>query len=199
MGYGYKSARLFGRNLSVWDFFLKVTMDFNQSLPHLYTTSSNSNQNSPHPSPRRGHYTLESPKRLQGLTMSSLLDSPKRTLGAGGVSPNIPQGATLSRSNQFRRMYTRLITRIETTCSRLGKDDKFQLFICLAVHDRLLGRIVTDLTKAVAAKQLYEDYAFFRDQTLVTFLSHILKALDDISVPVDPAMKKTLEQHQIFK
>ena len=47
--------------------------------------------------------------------------------------------------------------------------------------------------------QLYEDYAFFRDQTLVTFLSHILKALDDISVPVDPAMKKTLEQHQIFK
>ena len=103
--YGYKSARLFGRNLSVWDFFLKVTMDFNQSLPHLYTTSSNSNQNSPHPSPRRGHYTLESPKRLQGLTMSSLLDSPKRTLGAGGVSPNIPQGATLSRSNQFRRYF----------------------------------------------------------------------------------------------
>ena len=103
--YGYKSARLFGRNLSVWDFFLKVTMDFNQSLPHLYQTSSNSNQNSPHPSPRRGHYTLESPKRSigQGLSMSSLLDSPKRTLGAGGLGSNIPQGATLSRSNQFRR------------------------------------------------------------------------------------------------
>ncbi len=28
--FGYKSVRLFGRNLSVWDFFLKVTMDFNQ-------------------------------------------------------------------------------------------------------------------------------------------------------------------------
>ena len=54
------------------------------------------------------------------------------------------------------RMYTRLITRIETTCSRLGKDDKFQLFICLAVHDRLLGRIVTDLTKAVAAQQVHK-------------------------------------------
>merc|ERR1719215_152339 len=191
--YGYKSARLFGRNLSVWDFFLKVTMDFNQSLPHLYQ-STNQN-NSPHPSPNhRGHSTLESPKRSigHGLSMSSLLDSPKRSFG--GHSANIPQGATLSRSNQFRRMYTRLITRIETTCSRLGKDDKFQLFICLAVHDRLLGRIVTDLTKAVAAQQLYEDHAFFRDGTLVTFLSHILKALDDISVPVDPAMKKTLEQ-----
>ena len=55
-------------------------------------------------------------------------------------------------------MYTRLITRIETTCSRLGKDDKFQLFICLAVHDRLLGRIVTDLTKAVAAQQVRVQY-----------------------------------------
>jgi hypothetical protein len=28
---GFKSARLFGRNLTVWDFFLKVTYDFNQS------------------------------------------------------------------------------------------------------------------------------------------------------------------------
>ena len=51
-------------------------------------------------------------------------------------------------------MYTRLITKIETTCHRLGKDDKFQLFVCLAVHDRLLGRIVTDLTKAVAAQHV---------------------------------------------
>ena len=53
------------------------------------------------------------------------------------------------------RMYTRLITKIETTCHRLGKDDKFQLFVCLSVHDRLLGRIVTDLTKAVAAQQVF--------------------------------------------
>ena len=53
------------------------------------------------------------------------------------------------------RMYTRLITKIETTCNRLGKDDKFQLFVCLSVHDRLLGRIVTDLTKAVAAQQVF--------------------------------------------
>ena len=98
--YRYKSARLFGRNLSVWDFFLKVTMDFNQSLPHLYQSSSN--QNSPMPSPRRGHNTLESPKKLgQGLTMSTLLESPKRSFG--GNNPNIPPGATLSRSNQFRR------------------------------------------------------------------------------------------------
>ena len=51
-------------------------------------------------------------------------------------------------------MYTKLITRIETSCPRLGKDDKFQLFVCLAAHDRLLGRIVTDLTKAVAATQV---------------------------------------------
>ena len=51
-------------------------------------------------------------------------------------------------------MYTRLITRIETGCHRLGKDDKFQLFVCLAVHDRLLGKIVTDLTKAVAAQHV---------------------------------------------
>ena len=97
----YKSARLFGRNLSVWDFFLKVTMDFDQSLPHLYQSASN--QNSPMASPRRGHNTLESPKKLgQGLSMAALLESPKRSLG-GKSHPNVPPGATLSRSNQFRR------------------------------------------------------------------------------------------------
>ena len=57
-------------------------------------------------------------------------------------------------------MYTRLITKIETTCHRLGKDDKFQLFVCLSVHDRLLGRIVTDLTKAVAAQQVCIIYEY---------------------------------------
>ena len=60
--YGYKSARLFGRNLSVWDFFLKVTMDFNQSLPHLYQIG-HSNQNSPHPSPARRGPNLASRSR----------------------------------------------------------------------------------------------------------------------------------------
>ena len=76
-------------------------MDFDQSLPHLYQSASN--QNSPMASPRRGHNTLESPKKLgQGLSMAALLESPKRSLG-GKSHPNVPPGATLSRSNQFRR------------------------------------------------------------------------------------------------
>ena len=78
-------------------------MDFDQSLPHLYQSASN--QNSPMASPRRGHNTLESPKKLgQGLSMAALLESPKRSLG-GKSHPNVPPGATLSRSNQFRRYY----------------------------------------------------------------------------------------------
>ena len=96
-------------------------------------------------------------------------------------------------------MYTKLITKIETTCTRLGKDDKFQLFLCLAAHDRLLGRIITDLTRAIAAQQvffeakdsihpfqhrfnfqLYEDYSFLRKPSLASFLSHILEAIEDI-------------------
>ena len=121
--YGFKSARLFGRNLYVWDFLLKVVYDFNQS--------------------QLGG---------QGGT-SSPVSSPKK-LGAGS--------STVPRTTQLRRMYTKLITKIETTCSRLGKDDKFQMFVCLAVTDRLLQRIVTDLTRAVAAIQLYDEQSFLR-------------------------------------
>lgn len=158
--FGFKSARLFGRNLTVWDFFLKVTFDFNQSQAGQVPQT-----NSPQSSPRR---------------------QPPNS-GSQGTG-------TVPRTTQLRRMYTRLITRIETTCSRLGKDDKFQLFVCLAVHDRLLHRIVSDLTRAVAAIQLYECSSFFREPSLVSYLTHILEALTPIEVPVDPAMKKSLEQ-----
>ena len=121
-----------------------------------------------------------------------------------------PSALTVPRTTQLRRMYTRLrlfqksmiltlnqlrlITRIETTCSRLGKDDKLQLFICLAVHDKLLQRIVADLTKAVAAIQLYDELSFLRDNELSGYLTHVLDALTGIDIPVDPAMKKSLEQ-----
>merc|ERR1719341_2607545 len=152
--FGFKSARLFGKNLSVWDFFLKVVYDFNQSLAGQ-PPSANA---SPTHSPRR------------------------------------PSASTVPRTTQLRRMYTRLITRIETTCHRLGKDDKFQLFVCLAVHDCLLQRIVTDLTRAVAAIQLYEEQSFLRDGELAGYVTHILEALTTLEVPVDPAMKKSLEQ-----
>lgn len=181
--FGFKSARLFGRNLSVWDFFLKVTMDFNNSMAHFISQMPNSPLNSP----KRGSNTLENPRRNSSL--SNLLDSPKRAPGS-----NTPQN-TLPRAKQFTRMYTKLITRIETTCSRLGKDDKFQLFVCLAAYDRLLGKIITDLTKAIAAQQLYEENSFLRNPNLASFLTHILEALEDISVPVDPAMKATFEKH----
>ena len=123
--YGFKSARLFGRNLYVWDFLLKVVYDFNQSQMVGGGGGGGSATNSP-------------------------MNSPKRT------------SSTVPRTTQLRRMYTKLITKIETTCSRLGKDDKFQMFICLAVHDRLLQRIVTDLTRAVAAIQLYDENSFLR-------------------------------------
>lgn len=124
--YGFKSARLFGRNLYVWDFFLKVVYDFNQSQ----LVGAGSANNSPASSPKK-------------------------------VSPG-SRASTVPRTTQLRRMYTKLITKIETTCSRLGKDDKFQMFVCLAVHDRLLQRIVSDLTKAVAAIQLYDEHSFLR-------------------------------------
>jgi hypothetical protein len=96
--FGFKSARLFGRNLSVWDFFLKVTMDFNQSISSIIQSSASSNQ-SPMNSPMkvRGSYTLESPRR--NASLSNLLDSPKRSARNLGGTPT----GTLSRANQFRR------------------------------------------------------------------------------------------------
>merc|ERR1719392_54401 len=140
--YGFKSARLFGRNLSVWDFLLKVVYDFNQSQ----LAGGGSASNTPTHSPKR-------------------------------MNPSERSSSTVPRTTQLRRMYTRLITRIETTCSRLGKDDKLQLFICLAVHDKLLQRIVADLTKAVAAIQLYDELSFLRENELSGYLTHVLDAL----------------------
>ena len=99
--FGYKSVRLFGKNLSVWDFFLKVTMDFNQSLAHI-----NSTTNSPTSSPKRsvpgsGASTLESPRRR-----IMMMDSPKKTSlnsPANAAAAGTGLSGTLSIANQFRK------------------------------------------------------------------------------------------------
>ena len=99
----------------MWDFFLKVTMDFNQSLQSFLGAGGiiNSAQNSPQNSPRHtahaprimsGSQTLDGAQRKRNSSLSNLLDSPKRSLNpsGGGSGTNTPVG-TLSRSAQFRR------------------------------------------------------------------------------------------------
>ena len=46
----------------------------------------------------------------------------------------------------------------------------------------------------MAAIQLYDDLSFLRDPELAGYLTHVLDALTGIEIPVDPAMKKSLEQ-----
>ena len=107
-------------------------MDFNQSLQHQWSGRA---QNSPQVSPKRGHNTLESPKRPGGgkgglgSSMSNLLDSPRRSIPSGN---NLQQPQpTLSRANQFRRLFLfyrkskkKISSKIDTTVEKEKGGDK---------------------------------------------------------------------------
>ena len=68
--YGFKSARLFGRNLYVWDFFLKVVYDFNQSQL-VGSNTGVSPANSPQNSPKRTSSTVPRTTQLRYLLLLS--------------------------------------------------------------------------------------------------------------------------------
>jgi hypothetical protein len=108
---GFKSQRLFGRNLYLWDYFIRVKEAFEHSLAEEsieMVRGGGSNTNSP---PTSGSSPDESP--------------PQNAL-------QIP--VARQELSAVWRCYCHLIDEINSMKHSLGKDGKFQLFICLSLR-----------------------------------------------------------------
>ncbi|XP_025830821.1 DENN domain-containing protein 5B [Agrilus planipennis] len=99
------------------------------------------------------------------------------------------RGNTLERSHQelvaIMRCYCHLIDEIECASKSLGKDGKFQLFICLSVREHLLHRMLVHLSNAKATQDMYDEQSFLQNKGLLTFLRQILLPLDDLDVVLE--------------
>uniref|UniRef100_T1IME6 DENN domain-containing protein 5B n=1 Tax=Strigamia maritima TaxID=126957 RepID=T1IME6_STRMM len=135
--YGFKSARLFGRHLYLWDFFVRV----------------------------------------QGYFETVLQDESDRS------TKDEEQIAVMT-------TYCSLVEKINVASHTVGKDGKFQVFICLATREHLLHRMILHVASTPITQQMYEDYSFLRDQNLITFLLQILDSLSEFPFVLESSLTK---------
>jgi len=91
------------------------------------------------------------------------------------------------------RIYCELIQKIQSYAESLGKDGKFQLFICLCAREHLLHRLPAHMSSCPITSQMYEEHSFLRDPDLLSYLVQVLEALDDFDIVLEHSLTKGIE------
>ncbi|XP_066966304.1 DENN domain-containing protein 5B isoform X2 [Macrobrachium rosenbergii] len=89
--------------------------------------------------------------------------------------------------------FVSLVSRINASSSQLGKDDKFQLFVCLAARAHLLHRIMLPLHRSPVTSHMYEEHAYLRDPQLVKDLINVLSALNEFDIVLESSLTRGID------
>ncbi|XP_017278548.1 DENN domain-containing protein 5B [Kryptolebias marmoratus] len=137
--HGFKSNRLFQRNVFVWDFVEKAVV------------------------------SMETNDQMGGLHGSTLTTGPPWDL------------------------LCRYVNAINASPRNIGKEGKFQLFVCLGIRDRLLSQWFPLLAECPLAPRTYEDGALLRDRAAVHSLCRILQTLNEFGITLEAALVKGVD------
>lgn len=83
-----------------------------------------------------------------------------------------------------------VISRIESSSTNVGKDGKFQTFICIGFRDHLLANWFSAMADTSVTQSMYEENSFLRDPQLLTFVIHILGALKNFHIQLESSIIK---------
>ncbi|XP_077285718.1 DENN domain containing pinstripe [Arctopsyche grandis] len=157
---GFKSNRLFGRNLFIWDYFVRVKEVFEQNLTEECLDSSSESSS--------GVYSYHS----------------------SNASTNRSQEHTT-----IWRCYCHLMDEINNAGHALGKDGKFQLFICLSLREHWLHRMLVPMSVTRVTTEMYEEQSFLRKRGLLTFLRQILEPLDEFNIVLENSLTQGISSY----
>lgn len=160
---GFRSARLFGKNLYIWDFFLKVKEQFELSLAEELAGSSP--------------------------------DSSSGSSGGGGSTAQFLTPSARQELITIWRSYCHLLDEINNVTQTMGKDGKFQLFVCLSLREHLLHRILIPMANSKITVEMYEEESFMRKKGLLTFLRQVLEPLDEIHIVLENSLTQGIPSH----
>ncbi|XP_075044618.1 DENN domain-containing protein 5A isoform X2 [Mixophyes fleayi] len=88
------------------------------------------------------------------------------------------------------RIFSRFITAINSTPRNIGKDGKFQMFVCLGARDHYLHHWIALLADCPIIAQMYEDTALIKDHTLVNSLIRVLQMLQEFNITLESSLIK---------
>ncbi|KAF3688946.1 DENN domain-containing protein 5B Rab6IP1-like protein [Channa argus] len=137
--HGFKSNRLFQRNVFVWDFVEKsvTSMETDDQMGDLH-------------------------------------------------------GSTLKKGPPYDSL-CHYVNAINFSPRNIGKEGKFQLFVCLGIRDRFLSQWLPLLAEFPLTARMYEEGALLRDRAAVHSLSRILHTLNEFTITLETALVKGVD------
>lgn len=88
------------------------------------------------------------------------------------------------------RIFSRFINAINSTPRNIGKDGKFQMFVCLGARDHHLHQWIALLADCPIIAQMYEDTSLIKDHTLVNSLIRVLQTLEEFNITLESSLVK---------
>uniref|UniRef100_A0A8C4L959 DENN domain containing 5B n=1 Tax=Equus asinus asinus TaxID=83772 RepID=A0A8C4L959_EQUAS len=137
--HGFKSARIFHKNVFIWDFIERAVAYFE--------------------------------------TTDQILDSEDDVL--------------IQKSSC--KTFCHYVNAINTAPRNIGKDGKFQIFVCLGTRDRLLPQWIPLLAECPAITRMYEESALLRDRMTVNSLIRILQTIQDFTIVLEGSLIKGVD------
>uniref|UniRef100_A0A182TUI7 UDENN domain-containing protein n=1 Tax=Anopheles melas TaxID=34690 RepID=A0A182TUI7_9DIPT len=185
---GFRSSRLFGRNFYLWDYFVRVKEQFEICLVEESVETVRGGGGGTSSSPPTSGSSPESPP--QGTT--SQLGGGGGVGGVGGVALSPVARQELS---AVWHCYCHLMDEINNVKQTLGKDGRFQLFICLSLREHLLHRMLVPMACTRVTAEMYEEQSFLRKKGLLTFLRQILEPLDEFHIVLENSITQGIGSH----
>ncbi|XP_049544581.1 DENN domain-containing protein 5A isoform X2 [Anopheles darlingi] len=197
---GFRSSRLFGRNLYLWDYFVRVKEQFEICLvEESVETVRGGAGSSASTSPPTSGSSPESPPQVtvvHGGTGGG-------AGGPGGANSGIGAVLSVASLSPVARQelsavwhcYCHLMDEINNVKQTLGKDGRFQLFICLSLREHLLHRMLVPMAYTRVTAEMYEEQSFMRKKGLLTFLRQILEPLDEFHIVLENSITQGIGSH----
>uniref|UniRef100_A0AAQ6IQ20 DENN domain containing 5B n=1 Tax=Anabas testudineus TaxID=64144 RepID=A0AAQ6IQ20_ANATE len=85
------------------------------------------------------------------------------------------------------------VNAINVSPRNIGKEGKFQLFVCLGIRDQLLFQWLPLLAECPLTARTYEEGALLRDRAAVHSLSRMLHTLNEFTIILETALVKGVD------
>lgn len=85
-------------------------------------------------------------------------------------------------------LFCNLLKKINEASQSIGKDGKFQIFICVGIRDRCLHRWLPLMANTTVTAQMYEENSFMRNSSLTNFIVHILDSLTEFDITLESSL-----------
>lgn len=107
---------------------------------------------------------------------------------------SLPASASTDQVRAGYWLFSKRMNQINNATSEtIGKDGRFQIFICVGIRDRLLQQWLPLMANTSVTRQMYEENSFLRDERAMSFLVHILDTLNEYNVCLESSLTRGVD------